>query len=276
MTEIVKIELYKLFKQARTYYALLALFILEVIIMLVAYIQGNSILELLLSTLKQNFYFEGNLLNGNLILYVVLQSLWFNLPLILMIVISGMLTDEYRDKTLHTSLMQAIPKKHFILSKYLVAAIFTAGVVCFLWLTAISLSYLFFGKGELIVYLNSLNFFPPSEAFKRISFSFSSGLLSMLFYAFISLSIATFFKDATKTWIVAALFLVLTNILLKVDVGNEWFSLLFFPKLMDTWQYFFYYEINWTAIFSNSLSLIVHSLLFAGLGIYYFSKSDVV
>jgi ABC-2 type transport system permease protein len=91
----------------------------------------------------------------------------------------------------------------------------------------------------------------------------------------VGLTIAVIFKEATKTWIVAAFFLIFSNILLKVDFGNNWFNQLFFAKLNDTWQYFFYYEIVWGMIYQNMALLFIYIALFMGIGIYLFHKKDI-
>lgn len=275
MQYLLKAEIYKLFKQSKTYYALGALFSIELLILFSAYYQGTTIIDLLLENLKQKFYFEGTLLNGNLLIYLILNTLWFHLPLILMIVVSGTLTSEYKDRTLQTIMLQPVSKWKYILSKYLVAIGFTLLVVGLLAASSFGLSYAFFGKGDLVVYLNGLNFFDASDAIKRLQWSFLSGALSMVFFSVASLTIAILFKEATKTWIVSAFFLILSNILLKVDFGDNWFNELFFAKLNDTWQYFFYYTINWHQIILNSLLSFAYCLLFMGAGIYWFQKKDI-
>ncbi|MBT9482973.1 ABC transporter permease [Sediminibacterium sp.] len=275
MQYLLKAEIYKLFKQSKTYYALGALFSIELLILFSAYYQGTTIIDLLLENLKQKFYFEGTLLNGNLLIYLILNTLWFHLPLILMIVVSGTLTSEYKDRTIQTIMLQPVSKWKYILSKYLVAIAFTLLVVGLLAISSFGLSYAFFGKGDLVVYLNGLNFFDATDAIKRLQWSFLSGALSMVFFSVASLTIAILFKEATKTWIVSAFFLILTNILLKVDFGDNWFNELFFAKLNDTWQYFFYYTINWEQVLFNSILSIVYCLLFMGAGIYWFHKKDI-
>lgn len=275
MQYLLKAEIYKLFKQSKTYYALGALFSIELLILFSAYYQGTTIIDLLLENLKQKFYFEGTLLNGNLLIYLILNTLWFHLPLILMIVVSGTLTSEYKDRTIQTIMLQPVSKWKYILSKYLVAIAFTLLVVGLLAISSFGLSYAFFGKGDLVVYLNGLNFFDTTDAIKRLQWSFLSGALSMVFFSVASLTIAILFKEATKTWIVSAFFLILTNILLKVDFGDNWFNELFFAKLNDTWQYFFYYTINWEQVLFNSILSIVYCLLFMGAGIYWFHKKDI-
>ncbi|HPH36553.1 MAG TPA: ABC transporter permease [Sediminibacterium sp.] len=275
MQYLLKAEIFKLFKQSKTYYALGALFSIELLILFSAYYQGTTIIDLLLENLKQKFYFEGTLLNGNLLIYLILNTLWFHLPLILMIVVSGTLTSEYKDRTLQTIMLQPVSKWKYILSKYLVAIAFTLLVVGLLAISSFGLSYAFFGKGDLVVYLNGLNFFDATDAINRLQWSFLSGALSMVFFSVASLTIAILFKEATKTWIVSAFFLILSNILLKVDFGDNWFNQLFFAKLNDTWQYFFYYTINWEQVLFNSILSLVYCLLFMGAGIYWFHKKDI-
>ncbi|MFY8024425.1 MAG: ABC transporter permease [Sediminibacterium sp.] len=275
MQYLLKAEIYKLFKQSKTYYALGALFSIELLILFSAYFQGTTIIDLLLENLKQRFYFEGTLLNGNLLIYLILNTLWFHLPLILMIVVSGTLTSEYKDRTLQTIMLQPVSKWKYILSKYLVAIGFTLIVVGLLAASSFGLSYAFFGKGDLVVYLNGLNFFDATDAIKRLQWSFLSGALSMVFFSVASLTIAILFKEATKTWIVSAFFLILSNILLKVDFGDNWFNQLFFAKLNDTWQYFFYYTINWQQVIFNSVLSFAYCMLFMGAGIYWFHKKDI-
>jgi ABC-2 type transport system permease protein len=275
MKALIYAEISKLFKQSKTYYALGCLFLIEAIVLFSAYYQGSSIIDILLENLKKTFYFKGNLLNGNLLVYLILNMLWFHLPLILMIVISGSLTSEYKDRTIQTIMLQPVSKWKFILSKYIVAIGFTILVVLLMAVTAFVFSYGIFGKGDLVVYLNTLNFFESKYAGYRLQLAFVSGTLSMIFFSVVSLTIAVIFKEATKTWIIAAFFLIFSNVLLKVEFGNYWFDRLFFAKLNDTWQYFFYNRIEWQAVYQNSILLTLYTLLFMGLGVYLFHKKDI-
>lgn len=275
MKALILAEIYKLLKQGKTYYAIAAIFLIEIIILISAYYQGNSILDVLLDNLKQSFYFEGELLNGNLLIYLILNTLWFHLPLILMIIISGMLTSEYKDNTLLTNMLQPISKWKFILSKYIVAILFTVLIVFFLALTSFILSYGLFGKGDLVVYLNSLNFFDTNDAYSRILDAFLAGTISMVFYSVVSLTLAIVLEEATKTWIVSAFFLVVTNLILKMEFNLNCLDKWFYAKLTDTWQYFFYAEIPWKTILWNNSILMLYTLICITLGIFIFNKKDI-
>ncbi|HWV70376.1 MAG TPA: hypothetical protein VN040_01590 [Pseudosphingobacterium sp.] len=275
MKSLLLAETMKIAKQSKTYYALGAIFLIELLILITAYYQGSTILDLLLDNLKQSFYFEGTLLNGNLIMYIVLNSLWFNVPLILMIVTSGILTDEYKDGTLQTVMLQAVKKWKFMLAKYIIAVCFTLFVIVFMMISTCVLAYSIFGKGDLVVYLNTLNFFESYDAFRRICLAFVSGAIAMVFYCIVSITLAVFIKEAAKTWIASALFLVITNLLLKVDFGLKVVNNYFFPKLIDTWQQLFYYETDWLHILANNMVLILYSFALTIWGIVVFHKKDI-
>jgi ABC-2 type transport system permease protein len=273
MIRLIQAELYLIYRQKRTYYGLAATLIIELFIVAAAWFQGNEIIDILLDNLANNFFIEGNLVNGNLVMYIVLNSLWFNLPLIIMIIVSGFLTNEYKDRTIQTVMLQSVKKLEYIISKYIAGIAFTLFVLVFLFLTAFALAYGLFGKGDLITYLNSLNFIESQEALGRIIWAFAVGAVLLVFYSIASITFAVLFRDTTITWIACALFLILCNLLLKMDLGvlNSWFL----PKLIDGWQYFFYFEIPWSKVFFNQLFMLVYIILIMIVGIRTFIKKDI-
>ena len=275
MKGLLWIELFKIAKQRKTYYALAAIFILEAFIMISAYYQGKGILDMLLENLKQFFEFKGNLLNGNLIIYLILNSLWFHIPLILMIIVSGFLTSEYKDRTIEAIFLHPVSRWRYILSKYVASVLFTILVIFVLIASTFSMAFAVFGNGDLVVFLDGLNFFEPGEAFQRLLLAFSSGMFVMLFYTVVSLTLAVILKESTITWIVSALFLVGTTMLLKFDFRSEFLNEFFFPKLIDSWQYFFYREIPTAKIIMKNSLLFGYTFFIGVLGIWIFQKRDI-
>jgi ABC-2 type transport system permease protein len=276
MRVLIWSELYKLVHQRMTYLALLAILIIEGVVIFSAYFQGNTILDLLLENLRDSFYFEGNLLNGHLLVYLILNSLWFHLPLILMIVSAGLLTTEYKDKTLQMVMLQPINRASFLISKYVVAIIFSLSVVLLLIATSMGVSYAIFGGGDLVVYLGSLNFFTDQDAFERILWAYACGSLTVVFFSVVSVTIAVLVRETTIAWIASAFFLIVTNLLLKVDFGDNWVGKYSFVKLNDTWQQLFYQDINWTQIHINNGLLIGYTILFMIVGVIVFNRRDLV
>ena len=275
MRNLLAVEIFKLIRQSKTYYGLFAIFFIELLVVVAAYFQGNDILDLLLSNLKDSFYFEGNLLNGNLIIYLLLNMLWFHLPLILMILVAGTLTSEFKDGTLQSVMLQPISKWKFILSKYCVVILFTLITVLATAITCFGVAYFIFGHGDLVVYLGTLNFIESSSAQEKLIYAFLFGALSMVFFSVVSLTLAVILRESTKTWIVAALFLILNNVLMKFELNNNFYNHWFFPKLNNSWQLFFYTEVPTGLIVHNALVLVGYTVLFMLVGLMLFVKRDI-
>lgn len=275
MRRLLYLECYKLFRQSRTYYAILALFFIEAVVLLSAYFQGTEIIDIVLASIKDTFYFQGSLVNGNLIIYFILNSFWFHVPLLCMIIVSGMLTTEYQDNTLQTVLMQPVVKWKYLLAKYITASLFTIFLVLILSLSSFVLSYFIFGTGDLVVYNNGLTFFEHSDAFHRLVIAFVVGTLTLVFYSVVSLTLAVILKESFKTWIVAALFLIISTLLIKIDLGSDLLNQLAFFKLNNTWQYFFSVEIDWKAIYIKLSLLGLYALIVMIGGLYVFQKKDI-
>lgn len=270
---MIQIELFKLYKQKRTRYGIAVIFAIELFIVIGAYVQGKEVLDVLLENLSKNFVLEGNLMNGHLVMYLVLNSLWFNFPLIMMILVSGILTSEYKDGTIQTIFLQAVNKRDFIVGKYITAIIFSILVSLFVLISSVIMAYLIFGSGDLITYLDGLNFFESNVALERILMGFGSGILLMILYAVISISLSIWFRDQTITWILCAFVLIFNGLLLKVDLGifNQWVL----PKMTNAWQQFFFFEINWSVVVHQHLLLIAYTLLIGTLGGLSFVRKDL-
>jgi ABC-2 type transport system permease protein len=172
-------------------------------------------------------------------------------------------------------MLQPVSKLYFILSKYIVSIVFTLLIVLILAVSTFFISYWIFGYGDLVVYLDGLNFFKSDDAFYRLINAFLSGSITMIFFSVVSLTLAVILKDATKTWIVAAIFLICSNLLLKMDFKNDIINELFFSKLTDSWQYFFYYEIPYSTIYLKNLLLLGYSVLVMIIGILIFKRRDI-
>jgi ABC-2 type transport system permease protein len=275
MMQLLYLEGYKLCKQSRTYYAILALLVIEAVVLVSGYYQGAGIIDIVLANLKDTFYFEGNLLNGNLVIYFILNSFWFHVPLLCIIIVSGMFTTEYEDKTIQTVLMQPVVKWKYLLAKYMAAILFTAFLVVLLAVTSFVFSYGIFGKGDLVVYTNGLTFFEHDDAFYRLCCAFLFGMLSLIFFSVVSLTFAIVLKESFKTWIVAALFLIVSTLLLKIDLGNDFLNQIAYFKLNNTWQYFFTTTIDWQTIAINTTLLVFYTLVTMAIGLFIFQKNDL-
>ncbi len=91
----------------------------------------------------------------------------------------------------------------------------------------------------------------------------------------VSLTLAVLLKESFKTWIVAALFLIVSTLLLKIDLGHDVLNQIAFFKLNNTWQYFFNGDIDWKTIIINSVLLGLYALVTMLVGLFLFQKNDI-
>src|SRR4029453_1475960 len=83
MPTLVWIELQKLFCRSRSYIAFIAIGLIVGVIEWGLRLEGRQVLELLMQKLQEAFLFQGNLLNGYLVTYLVLNSLWLHVPILI-------------------------------------------------------------------------------------------------------------------------------------------------------------------------------------------------
>lgn len=276
MIQLLRIELYKLFRLPVTKLALLAVLLIDIIALGVAYSEGKAILDFVTSSLQDTFFFEGNLLNGSLVSYLILNSMWFHIPLIVIVASGSFVASEYSDGSLRNILCRPVKRSDYLLAKYLCVVVFCILTVLVLAATSIGLSYLFFSSGDLLVYIETLNFIPSSEAFVRLLFAFTFGSLSMATFGLMAAALATFFESPI-TANIAALFILIVFTIIDTSgyLRESIFRNLFIVGNTGTWQRFFEYEIPWPQILQSATWLLGYCVLFVALGRWRFKRVDI-
>ena len=80
--DLVQVELYKVFRKPRTYIAFAAITAIVSVIQLGFYADGKSYMQFGMQSLSDTFEVQGNILNGYLMTYLILQLLLVHLSLI--------------------------------------------------------------------------------------------------------------------------------------------------------------------------------------------------
>ena len=118
------------------------------IVKLAALYEGQEMLDYLTRNLKQSFLFQGNLVNGYMVSYLVLNFLWVHVPLLIVIVTGDLLAGEANAGTFRILLTRPVSRFSLVTAKYIAAFVYTLVIVIFLAMLSIGLGLLIFGKGE--------------------------------------------------------------------------------------------------------------------------------
>ena len=100
MLTLLQIELFKIFRRSRTYISFAAIAAIVLLIQLAFYLDGDAYIQFMLQSLTDTFTVDGNILNGYLICYLILQTLLIHVPLLIALVAGDMIAGEANMGTL--------------------------------------------------------------------------------------------------------------------------------------------------------------------------------
>jgi ABC-2 type transport system permease protein len=277
MGRITRIELYKVFTRKRSYIGFAALLIIVMITLAAIAWEGKDVFDFLIQNLSQAFYMQGNLVNGYMESYLVLNFLWVHIPLLIVIVTGDLLSGEANAGTLRVVLTRPVSRLQLVTAKFNTAMIYSLTLVVFLAALSIGLGVAVLGKGDLIVVLNTVNIFPSHDVLWRFLLAYLLGFLSMATIASLSLLLSAMSNNSLgpilSTMALIIVFTLITSLDIRIfDIIKPYL----FTSYLNTWQLLFSFNIDKGEIIKNAAVLVGHTALFYGLTAVYFSRKDIL
>lgn len=246
MWKLLQIELFKIFRRPRTYISFAAITALVVIIQMGLKIDGKAYLEFMLRDLAMSFDIQGNVLNGYLICYIILQLLLVHVPLLITLIAGDLISGEANMGTLRLLLSKPISRTEVVLAKFLAASIYTLLLLIWMAILALFVSLLIFGPGDLlnlksdyIVQLKS------TDVMWRYFCAFGFALIAMLTVASLGFFLSMFAENSIGPIVATMSIIVVFTILSTLDIP---FFNAIKPYLFTT------YMIGWKGFFDVKVS----------------------
>ena len=277
MLTLIKIELEKTFCHRRSYIGFLAIFVIIVIVQLAMYVEGNSLLSFFIQNLKDVFLFEGNLLNGYFITFILLNSMWVLMPFLVSLIAGDMIAGEANNGTLRMILIRPVSRRNLIIAKLVAVIVYVFLIVLFLMASSLLLGQLLFGAGDLIVYHGSLNIFEESDVMWRFIMAFIYGFLGMMVVASLAFLLSVFTENSLGPIIITMAlvigFTIISNLNLELfNYIRPWV----FTTYISSWSLFFDYVVDWQRAIESAIISVLHIFVFCGIAILYFNKKDIL
>ena len=241
------------------------------------YFTGEEYIGLLFQSFDQVFSLEGTIINGNLITFIILQTLIIQLPLLVALVTGDLISGESAMGTLRYALTKPISRFKFITYKWITAMLYVLAILILLGIFAYLLSLAIFGPGDLLV-LNAdgLVVIRDSELFWRFMASFIFAFISLTTVASLSLMFSAFSDNSVGP-------IVLTMVVIIVFTVISSFEMSFFDPLMPflftnhmhLWRRLFSDPIATNEIIQSAGVLILHTAAFFGITQYHFHRKDI-
>ncbi|MBC7722422.1 MAG: ABC transporter permease subunit, partial [Pedobacter sp.] len=241
MYKLIQIELYKIFRRPRTYIAFAAITSLITIIQFGLKLDGKTYADFMMRDLSSSLTIDGNILNGYLVCYIMLQLLLVHVPLLIALIAADMISGEANMGTLRIMLTKPIGRTQFMLAKFVAAAIYTMLLLVWLAILALFGSMLIFGTDDLFLMKSSyVVLLKNGDVFWRYVGAFGFAAISMLTVAALGFLLSVFAENSigpiVATMSVIIFFTILST--LNIPVFNTIKPFLFTTHMND-WKEFF-------------------------------------
>jgi len=290
MWKLLQIELYKIFKRPRTYISFAAITALIGIIQLGLKMDGDAYVDFLMSSLKDTFEFDGKILNGYLICYIILQLLLIHVPLLIALVAADMISGEANMGTLRLLLTKPVSKTSFMLAKFFASSIYTFLLLVWIAFIALGGSIWLFGTDDLIIQKTSYVVqISQDDVFWRYAGAFCFALLSMLTVTALAFFLSNFAENSIGPIVTTMSIIIVFTILSTMTIPLfQKIQPYLFTTHMVNWKEFFDEQVNDQNVvikgsiqnpqklIDSALMLVAHIVLLVTASIVVFKKKDVL
>ncbi|MBK9483336.1 MAG: ABC transporter permease subunit [Bacteroidetes bacterium] len=271
-------ELYKTIKRPRTYIGFGVIIFICVMLQAAFYHDGKEILSFVTQQLDNVFNVQGNILNGNLICFILLQTLIVQMPLLVALVTGDSVSGETASGTIRFLLTTPGSRTKIIVAKWLAGLFYTLILLLLLGFMALIVSKWIFGTGDLMA-LNSesLTIIRGDDINWRWGWAFLIAFLSLGVVASLAQMLSCFIDNSITPIVSVMAIIIVFTIIGMFDLPS--FDVLkpfLFTTHMISWKSLFEDPIPLSDIYFSSIVLLIHIVLFLGVSIFYFKRKDIL
>jgi ABC-2 type transport system permease protein len=270
-------EFIKIAAKPRSYLGLVAVTVLVGVILFALKADGMSFISFVTASFEQTLTFEGSILNGNLVAFIILQMLVIHIPLLVALVTGDLVSGEAAMGTIRMPATKPISRTQLILSKFLAGGVYTMLIVAWLGFMAVVVGKLMFGSGDLMV-LNSdgLVILQEADINWRYLGGFGVAFLAMLTVSSLSITLSCFSENSigpiVTTMAIITLFIIIGT--LDVSIFDPIRPFLFTTH-MASWRSFFEEPLPTRDILQSVVILLAHNVVFVIVALFSFNRKDI-
>jgi ABC-2 type transport system permease protein len=290
MWTLIQIELYKIFRRPRTYIAFIAVAALIILIQFGLKVDGKSYADFLMKDIGGTMEVDGNILNGYLICYIMLQLLLVHVPLLVALIAADMISGEANMGTLRLLISKPFSRTELLLAKFFASTVYTLLLLVWMAILALFLSMWIFGTGDMFLMKSSyVVLLSENDVFWRYAGAFVFAALAMVTVAALGFFLSIFAENSigpiVATMSVIVFFTILST--LNIPMFNALKPYLFTTHMIS-WKEFFDIRVNDAneaivgsiqnpqKIINSAIVLMVHIIGFVVGSILIFKKKDVL
>lgn len=289
MWNLLQIELYKIFKRPRTYIAFAAIAALIIIIQFGLKVDGQSYVDFMLQSLD-SFEINGNVLNGYLVCYIILQLMLIHVPLLVTLVAADMISGEANMGTLRLMLSKPYSRVQILMAKFIAVSIYTLLLLIFMAVLALFVSMFLFGTDDFFLMKSDYTILlQKDDVFWRYCCAFAFAFVSLITVAALGFLLSVFAENSIGPIVATMSIIVFFTVLGTLDLPVfRHITPYLFTTHMITWKEFFDQKVdannqaivgsiqNLPQVYNSLLILAIHIVLFLGGSLWVMKKKDVL
>ncbi len=296
MWKLLQIELFKISKRPRTYIAFVAITAIVAIFQFAFKADGQSYMDLMMQSAKDEFTFDRvQAINGYFMCYIILNTLLIQVPILVALIAADSISGEANMGTLRLLISKPVSRAQIIIVKFAAATIFTVFLLLWMAITALLLSIVIFGTGDMLVFRtkgedSQIMLITKDDVMWRYYAAFAYATVALTVIAALSLFLSIFAENSIGPIIATVCIVIVCTIISNINVPiiDRNVKPFLFTSYLVGWKGFFYIGTNpdgstikgsmenWPAIRNSLLILLAHIGVIVAASIVVFKRKDIL
>jgi ABC-2 type transport system permease protein len=274
---ILKNELIKTIRRPRSYIGFGVIAFICLMLQGAFYQDGKELLSTVTAQFDNIFNVQGNILNGNLICYIVLQTLIVQMPMLVAFVTGDQVSGETSTGSIRFLLTTPASRAKIVIAKWLSGLVYTISLLLVLGIFALFVSRAIFGVGDLMA-MNSegLTIIRADDINWRWGYAFLIAFLSLSVVASLSTLLSCIMDNSITPIVTVMAIIIIFTIIGMFDMKSfDVIKPFLFTTHMISWRSLFEDPLPVDNIVASCAILFLHVVIFLGAAIFYFKRKDI-
>src|SRR5215468_1456486 len=291
MFQLLRIELYKIFKRPRTYIAFAVITVIILLVQIALKFGGEEYVDLMMTGAKETFDIPVHqILNGYLVCFIILNLLLIHVPILVALIAGDVVAGEANMGTLRLLVSKPVSRVQLLTVKFVASSIYTILLLTWVALFALWLSVLLFGTNQLVVARkDEYDIISTSDVLWRYAAAFIFAGLGLITVAALAFMFSVFADNSVGPIVATVCVIIVFTILTQMQIPfyDETVKPYLFTTHMLGWKGFFYVKgkdgetikgsiENLPAIIKSGIILLLYTVGFLLVSIWYFRKKDIL
>lgn len=291
MLQLLRIELFKIFKRPRTFIAFGVITVIILLVQIAMKFGGGEYVGLVMSGLSGAFDAPvDQVLNGYFVCFMILNILLIHVPILVALIAGDMISGEANMGTLRLLASKPISRIKLLAVKFAAASIYTILLLVWVAILSLFLSLILFGSNQLFVARGfEVNVISESDILWRYAAAFVFAAMGLLTVGSLAFMFSAFADNSIGPIVACVCVIIVFTILtqLQIPFYDETIKPWLFTTHMLGWKGFFYVQgnegvtvqgsiENLPAILKSGSILLAYTILFLLIAGWHFKRKNIL